>query len=620
MMRHRLIWPLLSIVALLLTNLLISPGFFSINMRGGHLYGSLIDIISFGAPLMLVALGMTLVIATGGIDLSVGAVAAISGACACLLISRAEDQNSLGTVLLAVAAALGLSMLCGLWNGVLVAVIGIQPFVATLILMVAGRGIAQLITTGQIITITSSPYKKIGAGYLFALPFSIFIVAIVVVVTALLTRRTALGMLIEAVGGNKEASRLAGVRSRGLIVLAYVFSGLCAGIAGLMISSIVSGADGNNAGLWIELDAILAVVIGGTALAGGRFFLAGTIVGRGADPDVDHHDLLDRDSTRDEPSLQGARGDDRVPDPVAGVPGQGVPSPARATAARERPRGRAAGEGDGMTSTTLPTRRHRIPSLIPQKYVPILMTLALLVSMFTVGSIRYPGFATGQVILNVFIDNSFLLVVAIGMTFVILTGGNRPLRRSRRRPLDAHPRPARQARLADAARDRRRARDRLGARLDDGVRHPLLRDPAVHRHARRDVPRARALLRDHRRRRLDHEARLRRGRGAHVHAAGRHVRHDSRSRLARRGPRRDLRAALHEARPQRLRDRRQRAVRSPDGAPGREDENRRLHDQRILLGARRRDALVLHAVGLRQPRRRHGARRDRSSRDRRDAC
>jgi ribose/xylose/arabinose/galactoside ABC-type transport system permease subunit len=279
MTRTRLLWPLLSIGALLITNLLISPGFFTVNMRGGHLYGSLIDILSFGAPLMLVALGMTLVIATGGIDLSVGAVAAISGACACLLISRAEDQNSVTTMLLAVAAALGLSMLCGLWNGVLVAIIGIQPFVATLILMVAGRGIAQLITTGQIITISSSPYKKIGAGYMFALPFSIFIVAGVFVVTALLTRRTALGMLIEAVGGNKEASRLAGVRSRGLIMLAYVFSGLCAGIAGIMISSIVSGADGNNAGLWIELDAILAVVIGGTALAGGRFFLAGTIVG-----------------------------------------------------------------------------------------------------------------------------------------------------------------------------------------------------------------------------------------------------------------------------------------------------------------------------------------------------
>ena len=97
--------------------------------------------------------------------------------------------------------------------------------------------------------------------------------------TVLVCRRTALGMLIEAVGGNREAGRLAGVQSRRLIMLAYMFSGLCAGIAGLMISSIVSGADGNNAGLWIELDAILAVVIGGTALAGGRFFLAGTMIG-----------------------------------------------------------------------------------------------------------------------------------------------------------------------------------------------------------------------------------------------------------------------------------------------------------------------------------------------------
>jgi simple sugar transport system permease protein len=279
LVRHRLFWPVLSIGALMVTDLFVSNGFFKIEMRGGHLYGSLIDILAFGAPLMLVALGMTLVIATGGIDLSVGAVAAISGAMACLLISHAKDQNSVSAVLVACAAALGLSMLLGLWNGVLVAVIGIQPIIATLVLMVAGRGIAQLITSGQIITVNSTPYNRIGAGYLFTLPFSIFIVAAVFIATVLVARRTALGLLIEAVGGNREASRLAGVRSRGLVMLAYVFSGLCAGIAGLMISSIVSGADGNNAGLWIELDAILAVVIGGTALAGGRFFLAGTIVG-----------------------------------------------------------------------------------------------------------------------------------------------------------------------------------------------------------------------------------------------------------------------------------------------------------------------------------------------------
>ena len=277
--QRRLIWPLLSIAALLVIDFLFSSGFFSLRMREGHLYGSLIDILSFGAPLMLVALGMTLVIATGGIDLSVGAVVAISAATACSIISRLDNQNSVTGVLVAVAAALGLSMLCGLWNGTLVAVLGIQPIVATLILMVAGRGIAQLISQGEIITIVSSPYRKIGGGYMLALPFSIFIVALVFTVTALISRRTAFGMLIESVGGNKEASRLAGIRSRSLIMIAYVFSGLCAGIAGLMISSNVNSADGNNAGLWIELDAILAVVIGGTALAGGRYFLTGTIVG-----------------------------------------------------------------------------------------------------------------------------------------------------------------------------------------------------------------------------------------------------------------------------------------------------------------------------------------------------
>jgi galactofuranose transport system permease protein len=276
---HRLFWPLVALFALLAANVIFTSSFLSIRMQDGHLYGTLIDILRFGAPLMLVALGMTIVIATGGIDLSVGAVVAISGALACLIISRLDDQASTGAVLLAVAAALGLSMALGLWNGVLVAVIGIQPIIATLVLMVAGRGVAQLITDGQIITINSEPYKLIGGGYWLTLPFSLFVVAGAYTLAALVSRRSALGMLIEAVGGNAEASRLTGVRSRSVILLAYVFSGLCAGIAGLMISSNVSSADGNNAGLWIELDAILAVVLGGTALTGGRYFLAGTIVG-----------------------------------------------------------------------------------------------------------------------------------------------------------------------------------------------------------------------------------------------------------------------------------------------------------------------------------------------------
>jgi simple sugar transport system permease protein len=276
---RRLAWPLGSIAALLVVDAIFGHSFFALRMQDGHLYGSLVDILRFGAPPMLVALGMTAVIATGGIDLSVGALVAISGATACLIISRLGDQSSIGGVLLAIAAALALTTALGIWNGTLVAVVGIQPIVATLILMVAGRGLAQLITSGQIITINSSPYDLLGNGYWLALPFALFVVALMYGVSGLFSRRTALGMLIESVGGNAEASRLAGVRSRNLIILAYAFSGLCSGIAGLMISSGIKGADGNNAGLWFELDAILAVVIGGTALAGGRYFISGTLVG-----------------------------------------------------------------------------------------------------------------------------------------------------------------------------------------------------------------------------------------------------------------------------------------------------------------------------------------------------
>ncbi|NUR90822.1 MAG: ABC transporter permease [Nonomuraea sp.] len=257
---------------MILANVIITPGFLSIEIKDGHLYGNLVDIMLRGAPLILLALGMTTVIATGGIDLSVGAVVAISGALACFLISGGYG------VAAATAAALALCAVLGLWNGILVARIGIQPIIATLILMVAGRGLAQLITSGKILTVNSGAFHLIGGGY-WGVPVAIVITGVVFGLTALAVRGTALGMMLEAVGDNAEAARLVGVRSRRLIVLAYVFSGLCAGVAGLMISSNISAADGNNAGLWMELDAILAVVIGGTPLTGGRFTLVGTALG-----------------------------------------------------------------------------------------------------------------------------------------------------------------------------------------------------------------------------------------------------------------------------------------------------------------------------------------------------
>ncbi|MGC4807432.1 ABC transporter permease [Micromonospora sp. DT233] len=276
---HRLFWPALVLVVMIAANAAYRPGFLAVEVRQGHLYGTPVDILRLSAPLILVALGMTLVIATGGIDLSVGSVCAIAGAIACAHIAGAADQNSLPTVLTALALAFGAALALGMWNGVLVAVIGIQPIIATLILMVAGRGLAQLITEGQIITINSEPYRGIGLGHLLTLPLAVLIALGAALVVAAFTRRTALGLIIESVGGNARASRLAGIRSGRIIFLVYVVSAACAAIAGFMMTANVSSADGNAAGLWVELDAILAVVIGGTSLAGGRFSLGGTVLG-----------------------------------------------------------------------------------------------------------------------------------------------------------------------------------------------------------------------------------------------------------------------------------------------------------------------------------------------------
>jgi ribose/xylose/arabinose/galactoside ABC-type transport system permease subunit len=280
-------WPIAVLALLLAYHLIANRQFFEISVLDGHLYGNLIDVLNRGSSLMIIAMGLTLVIATRGIDISVGAVVAISGAVAAAMIGG-ELVMSGGTTMedvtrypltVVIPCALGVAMLCGMWNGVLVSWFGLQPIVATLILLSAGRGVAQLITNGQIITIYYSPYYVIGNGFLLGLPISLFIVAAVAVVLMLLTRKTALGLFIEAIGINPLASRLTGIRARTITFAVYAVCGLCAGIAGLIESSNVKSADGNNAGLLFELDAILAVVLGGTSLAGGRFSLRGSILG-----------------------------------------------------------------------------------------------------------------------------------------------------------------------------------------------------------------------------------------------------------------------------------------------------------------------------------------------------
>ncbi|GKV96944.1 MULTISPECIES: galactofuranose ABC transporter, ATP-binding protein YtfT [Pectobacterium] len=264
---------LLALVAILLIDSMVAPNFFSLHIQDGRLFGSLIDILNRGAPVALLALGMTLVIATGGIDLSVGAVMAIAGATAATLTAAGHPLPSVLLTALLVGA------LCGLWNGFLVAVLQIQPIVATLMLMVAGRGIAQLITEGQIITFDNAGLAKLGSGTLFYLPMPVIIACVVLLALWILTRKTALGLFIESVGINLRSARNAGVSTKLVLIAAYVICGVCAAVAGVIVTADIRGADANNAGLWLELDAILAVVIGGGSLLGGRFNLLLSVVG-----------------------------------------------------------------------------------------------------------------------------------------------------------------------------------------------------------------------------------------------------------------------------------------------------------------------------------------------------
>lgn len=269
----RLAPQLAALIIILAAIAAISPGFLNLSFQNGRLYGSIIDILVRAAPVALLTIGMTLVIATKGIDLSIGAVIAICGAVAATLIS---GGHSIPTV---IAISLAVGIACGIWNGILVAILDIQPIIATLILMVAGRGIAQLITEGVILTFNNDSFSALGSGSLAGIPMPIVIWVLTALLIGTLVRKSALGFLIEATGVNRRAAALAGVRARFLLFFVYAVSGLCAAVAGMIVTADIRGADANNAGLWLELDAILAVVIGGTSLNGGRFSITASLIG-----------------------------------------------------------------------------------------------------------------------------------------------------------------------------------------------------------------------------------------------------------------------------------------------------------------------------------------------------
>lgn len=278
--KYRLFWPIVCLILVLLFNLIKTPTFFKVSINSnGVLYGYIIDIINRSSELIILAVGMTLCVASSaGTDISVGATMAVAGAVCCSILGSGEAYNA--PYLVGILGALLVAVLCGAWNGFLVAKLKIQPMVATLILFTAGRGIAQLITGGNILYIKVDNFKYLGSTLPHVpVPTPIFVAIGVVILTYLLLKKTALNMYIQSVGINSKASRLLGLNSTLIIFLTYMFCGLCAGIAGVIATSRIYSIDANNVGLNLELDAILAVALGGNSLGGGKFSLAGSVIG-----------------------------------------------------------------------------------------------------------------------------------------------------------------------------------------------------------------------------------------------------------------------------------------------------------------------------------------------------
>ena len=287
LMRSKVTWAVVAEVLILIVCLIVRPDFFSISYQPstGMLYGNLIDIVNRSSEITIIAMGMTLVIALGGTDLSVGALVAVSGAIALkflrwdVTVYNTPGDYTVYPFFLVLFVPLLVCIVMGLFNGFLIARWDMQPIIATLILMVCGRGIAQILTNGKQFTTGYSPFRVIGQGSFLFLPMPIIITAVVVILVSLFVRKTAFGTFVESVGINRKASRLSGINAQMIIFIVFALTGFLSGISGLIYSSRIMSNDSNNAGLNFEMDAILAVVIGGTSMTGGKFSLLGTFIG-----------------------------------------------------------------------------------------------------------------------------------------------------------------------------------------------------------------------------------------------------------------------------------------------------------------------------------------------------
>jgi ribose/xylose/arabinose/galactoside ABC-type transport system permease subunit len=253
----------IAIVIVLLFNFFFTPNFFDI----GNFRTQFVQVV----PVLIVALGMALVIGTEGIDLSVGGVMALAAAVMPLYVG----YGLIPVVVIAMIAG----ALVGVINGSLVAFIGVQPIVATLSLMVAGRGIALLIANEQMVSIADPKILAIGRGAAAGIPYSVIIAILAVLLVAVLVNRTTFGKQLIAIGGNRRAAELSGLPVKRVLLMVYVLCAVLAAIAGVIGTARLGASVPSTLGNLIELSAITAVVVGGTPLSGGQVKVVGTVAG-----------------------------------------------------------------------------------------------------------------------------------------------------------------------------------------------------------------------------------------------------------------------------------------------------------------------------------------------------
>jgi ribose transport system permease protein len=252
------------LVIMLLVNMIWTPNFFRI--------GTLRNVINQSTTIMLTGLGMTMVVATGGINISVGSVMALAS----MVSAKTMGFGILPCILI----GLGASALCGAICGFIVAKFKIQPIIVTLVMMMAARGFAQVLNDAMILQFYSPAFSMLGTYRIFGtIPIQLIFILVALGIVLFLVTKTTFGRYMQAVGDNPMAARLSGVNIFGTIMLVYVISSVFAGFAGIVETARISAADGNSIGNLAELDAIAAVAVGGTPLSGGRAKVMGTVAG-----------------------------------------------------------------------------------------------------------------------------------------------------------------------------------------------------------------------------------------------------------------------------------------------------------------------------------------------------